>query len=108
MDAYEYEPIDWSIDLARRDWRLEAVLGVSKGRPFNGVRLARYPAPGPAKTRRFQIWEESQIVIPSTPQTALIAIGNVLSGAINFSYEAMARLNAEEAARKYGARHRRK
>lgn len=83
MDAYTWEPIQWDFDLTRHDWRIEASLGVNKGRPFAGVRLARYATNGIGRTRRFQIWEESLLVIPSTPRTAIIAIGNVLSGAIN-------------------------
>lgn len=105
---YELEPIDWGLDLTRRDWRIEASLGVNRGAPFAGVRMAQYSIPGPVLTRRFQVWEESLIVVPSSPQTALIAIGNVLSGAINHMHEELARLNAEEVAKRHGGRHRRK
>lgn len=107
MEAFELEPIVWDLDLRRGDWRVEASLGVNRSTPFAGIRLAQYATQGPARTRRFRIWEESLIVIPSTPQTAMIAIGNVLSGGINHMYEEMARLNAEESRRRHEARHRR-
>jgi len=107
VEAYRYEPMDWSVDLRGVNWRVEAALGVNRGKPFAGVRMARYSPSGPVAARRFQIWEESLIVTPTTPSTALIAIGNVLSGAINHMYEENARLNAEEWQRRAGARHRR-
>ena len=107
MDAYQLEPVQWNLDLRRGDWRIEASLGINRAQPFAGVRLAQYQSPDVGRTRRFGIWEESLIVIPSTPQTAMIAIGNVLSGGINHMYEDLARLNAEEAHRRYEAgRHR--
>jgi hypothetical protein len=107
MQAYQYEAMDWSIDLSGRNWRVEAALGVNKGQPFAGVRMVQYSPLGMSQARRFQVWEESLLIVPSTPSTAMIAIGNVLSGAINHMYEENARLNAEEARRRAGARHRR-
>ena len=106
MHRYQFEAADWDLDLTRRDWRIEAAIGVKRGAPFAGVRLARYEVYGPTMTRRMQLWEESLLVVPSTPRTGIIAIGNVLSGAINRMYEDSARKNAEEAARKYAVRHR--
>lgn len=107
MDLYAYGPMDWTVDLSRRDWRIEAALGVNKGRPFAGIRMAVYAPPGPIQTRRFQIWEESLNVVPSDPQTALYAIGNVLAGGTNHMHEEVSRMWAQEAARRHGARHRR-
>ena len=106
MEAFRYLPIDWDLDLTGRDWRIEASLGVNRRQPFAGVRLARYETGGPERTRRFQIWEESLIVIPSTPRTAIIAIGNVLTGAINSLHEENERHIAEMASR-LKAKHRR-
>lgn len=106
MDAFQYEPMDWSIDLAGRDWRMEASVGVHRGRPYAGMRLARYDRFDLARTRRFQVWEETGFVTPSNPQSALIVIGNVLAGATNTMQEADLRRIADQLKPQVPGRHR--
>lgn len=106
MAGREKRQSPWDLDLTRGDWRLEAALGVNLGKPFAGIRLARYQRVTPIALEPIQLWEEPLLIIPSTPRTAMIAIGNVISGGMNLMHEEIATQNALSWREKYQARHR--